>query len=236
MWAGLETLLFPALVQSPVTLTNGRGVFARSLAEFALTGMLWFAKDVKRLRRQQRAARWEKYTVDELHGASLGIIGHGSIGRATSALAAAFGMTVHGIGRHHTREELEHILETSDYLLVAAPLTPETRGLLGPAELAKLKPSAVLLNLGRGPVVNEPALLAALQSGALRGAVLDVYNEEPLPPHHPFWTLENVLLSPHCADNTASWLEDAMDLVLDNFRRFSAGEPLRNVASKDLGY
>jgi len=198
--------------------------------------MLWFAKDVKRLRRQQRAAHWEKFTVSELHGASLGIIGHGSIGRATATLAAAFGMTIHAIGRHHSREEFNHILATSDYLLLAAPLTPETRGLLGPAELAIMKPSAVLLNLGRGPVVDEPALLAALQSNALRGAVLDVYNEEPLPANHPFWALENVLLSPHCADNTASWLEDAMDLVLDNFARFAAGEPLRNIASKELGY
>jgi len=236
LWAGLDTLLFPALLESPVTLTNGRGVFARSLAEFVIAGMLWFAKDIRRMRRQQREMRWEKFVVEELHGKRLGIIGHGSIGRAVAALAAAFGMKVVGVGRTSPREEFDEIIEQSDFIVVSAPLTEQTRGLVGEAEFRRMKPSCVLINVGRGPVVSESALLAALREGRIRGAVLDVYDEEPLPPGHPLWTMDNVLLSPHCADNTPTWLDEAMQLFLDNFERFDRGEPLRNVVDKKAGY
>lgn len=236
MWAGLETLLFPALIESDVTLTNGRGVFARSLGEFAIAGMLWFAKDIRRMRRQQRERRWEKFTVTELHGASLGIVGHGSIGRAVASLANAFGMHVHGIGRRHTREEFETILQRSDYLLVGAPLTPDTRGMIGETELRRMKPESVLINLGRGPVVDEPALLHALRENWIRGAVLDVFDEEPLPEDHPLWAMDNVLLSPHCSDNTTTWLYDAMELFLENYSLFAKGEQLKNISDKKAGY
>ncbi len=236
MWAGLDTLLFPALVESPVTLTNGRGVFARSLAEFVIAGMLWFAKDIRRMRRQQREQRWEKFLVEELFGKQLGIIGHGSIGRAVAALATAFGMKVIGVGRASPREEFDEVIEKSEFILVSAPLTPETRGLVGEAEFRRMRPEAVLINVGRGPVVEEAALIAALREGRIRGAVLDVYDQEPLPPGHPFWSMENVLLSPHCADNTPTWLDEAMQLFLENFARYSAGEPLRNVVNKKAGY
>lgn len=234
--AGLDTVLFPELISSPVPLTNSRGVFAHSLAEFAISGMLWFAKELRRMRRQQAKRHWEKFNVTELRGARLGIVGHGAIGRATAALAVAFGMEVCGLGRVHTREELVEVLGESDFLLIGAPLTPQTRGLIGEAELRLMKPTAVLVNLGRGPVVAEGALIQALQEGWIRGAVLDVFDVEPLPEAHPFWAMDNVLLSPHCADNTATWLNEAMDLLLDNFQRFDAGQPLKNVVSKELGY
>jgi phosphoglycerate dehydrogenase-like enzyme len=236
MWSGLDSLLFPALVESPVVLTNGRGVFARSLAEFALAGMLWFAKDIRRMRRQQREGRWEKFIVEELHGKRLGIIGHGSIGRAVAALAAAFGMKVIGVGRTSPREEFDELIETSDYIVVSAPLTPETRGLVGEAEFRRMRPEAVLINVGRGPVVDEKALVAALEQGRIRGAVLDVFDQEPLPPGHRFWSLDNVLLSPHCADNTPTWLDEAMQLFLENFERYTSGQPLKNVVDKKAGY
>jgi phosphoglycerate dehydrogenase-like enzyme len=236
MWAGLDSLLFPALVESPVVLTNGRGVFARSLAEFALAGMLWFAKDIRRMRRQQREGQWEKFIVEELHGKRLGIIGHGSIGRAVAALAAAFGMKVIGVGRTSPRDEFDELIETSDYIVVSAPLTPETRGLVGEAEFRRMRPEAVLINVGRGPVVDEKALIAALEQGRIRGAVLDVFDQEPLPPGHPFWSLDNVLLSPHCADNTPTWLDEAMQLFLENFERYASGQPLKNVVDKKAGY
>lgn len=235
MWAGLEGLLFPALVESPVVVTNGRGVFSRSLAEFALTGMLWFAKDVKRMRRQHREQRWEKFTVRELHGATLGVVGHGTIGRATATLASSFGMQVCSIGRRHTREELEEVLG-ADYVLIGTPLTEETRGLIGEAELRLMKPTAVLINLGRGPVVVEEALVRALRENWIRGAVLDVFDREPLPAGHALWELDNVLLSPHCADNTETWLLEATELFLDNYERFSRGDALRNVVDKKAGY
>lgn len=236
LWAGLDTLLFPALLESPATLTNGRGVFARSLAEFAIAGMLWFAKDIRRMRRQQRERRWEKFVVEELRGKRLGILGHGSIGRAVAALAAAFEMKVVGVGRTSPREEFDEVIESSDYILVSAPLTPKTRGLVGEAEFRRMRQNAVLINVGRGPVVDEKALLAALREDRIRGAVLDVYDEEPLPPDHPFWAMENVLLSPHCADNTPTWLDEAMQLFVENFGRFHDGEPLKNIVDKQAGY
>jgi phosphoglycerate dehydrogenase-like enzyme len=233
--AGLETLLFPALVESPVVLTNSRGVFARSLSEFALAGMLWFAKDLNRMRRQQAAARWEKFNVTELHGRTLAIVGHGSIGRETAHRAEAFGMTVRAFRRSGSAG-LQDTLRGADYVLVSAPLTAETRGLIGAPELALLPPHAVLLNLGRGPVVDEAALVAALRKGRLRGAVLDVYDTEPLPPGHPFWGMDNVLLSPHCADNTDTWMDEAMDLFVRNFESWASGQPLENITDKRAGY
>lgn len=236
LWTGLDSLLFPALVDSPVVLTNGRGVFARSLAEFVIAGMLWFAKDIRRMRRQQREQKWEKFLVEELHGKLLGILGHGSIGRAVAALAAAFGMKVIGVRRNSPREEFDEVIQTSDFILVSAPLTPETRGLIGEAEFRRMRPEAVLINVGRGPVVRQEALIAALRENRIRGAVLDVYDEEPLPAGHPFWTMENVLLSPHCADNTPVWLEEAMELFVDNFERYAAGQPLKNLVDKKAGY
>ncbi len=249
MWTGLEDLLFPELAASPVPLTNSRGVFARSLAEYALAGMLYFAKRIGLMKRQQAASQWRPVEVEELHGRVLGIVGYGSIGRAAAARARAFGMRIHVLRRHadlaaqdplvdrvYTPAELNLLRAASDYLLAAAPLTAETRGLIGAEAIAAVKPDAVLLNLGRGPVVAEQPLVAALRAGSIRGAVLDVFEREPLPPDHPFWKMDNVLLSPHSADRTATWLAEAMDLFLENYRRFAAGEPLLNVADKRLGY
>lgn len=247
--AGLEGLLFPVLVESPVVLTNTRGVFARSLGEFALAGMLHFSKDLRRMQSQQAQGLWEPFDVDELHGRVLGIVGYGSIGRAAAERAKPFGMRIHAlrrrpdlsgadplVDRSFSAAELDELLETSDYLLCAAPLTPETRGLIGDRQLRLLRPSAVVLNLGRGPVIDEPALVSALQEGRIRGAVLDVFDTEPLPPGHPFYALENVLLSPHCADHTPGWMDDAMELFVENYRRYLDGEPLLNIADKSAGY
>lgn len=247
--AGLEDLLFPALVESKVVLTNTRGVFARSLGEFALAGMLHFAKDLRRLQRQQAEGRWEPFDIDELHGRVLGIVGYGSIGRAAAERAKAFGMRIHALRRRpglsaqdplvdrtYAPAELSGLLAASDYLLCAAPLTEETRGLIGEHQLRQLRPNAVVLNLGRGPVIDEPALIAALDQGRIRGAVLDVFDTEPLPPGHPFYRMENVLLSPHSADHTATWMDDAMQLFVENYRRYIGGEPLLNVSDKLAGY
>jgi phosphoglycerate dehydrogenase-like enzyme len=247
--AGLDTLLFDELIDSPVPLTNSRGVFARSLAEFAITGMLYFAKDLPRMLRSKGQGRWDPFLIEELHGRTLGIVGYGEIGRTTAALAMAFGMEIHGVrkrpelfagdalvDRAFGGDELHEMLGTADYVLTSAPLTPETRGMIGAPEFAAMKRSAVLLNFGRGPVVSEPALIEALQTGSIRGAVLDVFEVEPLPPESPLWALPNVLISPHCADNTVTWMDDAMELFIDNFARYDAGEPLRNIAQKRSGY
>src|SRR5262249_55278613 len=124
----------------------------------------------------------------------------------------------------------------ADYVVVCAPLTSRTRGMIGEAELRAMKSGAVLINVGRGPVVDEAALVRALRERRLRGAALDVFDEEPLPPGHPFYRLDNVLLSPHCADHTWDWLEQAMRFFLENFERFRKDEPLRNVVDKKTGY
>jgi phosphoglycerate dehydrogenase-like enzyme len=232
--AGVETLLFPELVASDVVVTNGRGAFANALAEFVVGAMLWFAKDIDRMRRNQHRHRWEPFDVVRIEEATVGIIGYGSIGRAVASRCEAFGMDVIAFRRGSLN--LDELLTASDYIVICAPLTPSTRGLLGAPQLALMKESAVLINVGRGPIVDEAALIDALRERRIRGAALDVFDEEPLPPEHPFWSLDNVLLSPHCADHTADAHERAMDVFHDNLARFERGEELVNVVDKEKRY
>jgi phosphoglycerate dehydrogenase-like enzyme len=247
--AGIERLLFPALVESPVPLTNGRGVFSASLAEWAIGAVLFFAKEFRRLVRNQAAEKWEEFAPEMIEGRTLGIVGYGDIGKAMAARARPLGLRVLALRRRPEEsradplvdevlppEALPDLLRRSDYVVVATPLTPETRHLLGRAELSHLKRSAVLINVGRGAVIDERALVEALEQGRLKGAALDVFEEEPLPAGHPLWRLENVLLSPHCADQTVTWLQDATRAFLENLDRFRRGEPLRNVVDKGRGY
>jgi len=248
--AGLDNLLFPELVESPVPLTNGTGVFSPSLGEFALAAILYFAKDFRRMIRNQMAGRWEQFDIAEISGQIVGIVGYGDIGRAVATRVHAMGMRVFAVKRHgppidnadpladriYSPEHRVEMISRCDYVVVAAPLTPETRGMIGEAEFAAMKPSGVIINVGRGPVIDEEAMLKALTEGRIKGAGLDVFTHEPLPPGHPFYRLENVLLSPHCADHTADWLEQAMRFFLENFERFRKGEPLLNVVNKKLGY
>jgi phosphoglycerate dehydrogenase-like enzyme len=245
--AGLESQMFPELAASPIPLTNAAGVFANSLAEFALSAILYFAKDIPRMERQRRERRWEQFDIVELRNAKLGIFGYGGIGRATARLAKSFGMKVFIVRRKSAaRDEytdvvvhpdaLDDLLPELDYILISAPLTQETHARFGDAQFRRLKPSAVLINLGRGPIVVEEALLDALRQNRIKGAALDVFDTEPLPSEHPLYSLDNVLLSPHTADHTATWLDEATGLFLDNYRRFQNGEPLLNVADKSAGY
>jgi phosphoglycerate dehydrogenase-like enzyme len=248
--AGLDSLLFPELVESPVPLTNGTGVFSLSLGEFALGAILYFAKDFRRMIRNQMAGRWEQFDIVEISGQTVGIVGYGDIGRAVATRVRAMGMRVFAVKRHgppldnvdplveriYSPEDRVAMISLCDYVVVAAPLTPETRGMIGEAEFAAMKPSGVIINVGRGPVIDEDAMLKALAENRIKGAGLDVFTHEPLPPGHPFFQMENVLLSPHCADHTADWLDQAMRFFLENFERFRKGEPLRNVVNKKLGY
>ena len=248
--AGLDNLLFPELVESPVPLTNGTGVFSPSLGEFALAAILYFAKDFRRMIRNQMAGRWEQFDIAEISGQTVGIVGYGDIGRAVATRVRAMGMRVFAVKRHgpplynvdplvdriYSPEHRIEMISRCDYIVVAAPLTAETQGMIGEAEFAAMKPSAVMINVGRGPVIDEDAMVKALTEGRIKGAGLDVFTHEPLPPGHRFYRLENVLLSPHCADHTADWLDQAMRFFLENFERFRKGEPLRNVVNKNLGY
>jgi phosphoglycerate dehydrogenase-like enzyme len=244
--AGVDTLLFPALVESDVVLTNSRGVFSSSLAEFALLGLLFFHKDTRRLLRNQAAARWEVYDPGELRGRTLGIVGFGDIGRAVAAVVRPLGVRIVALRRTSEPHPLaDEVLSTSrlldmaasvDDLAVTAPLTPDTHHLVGEGVFRALRPGAVVVNVGRGPVIDETSLLAALDQGRLLGAALDVFEQEPLPPDHPFWRMDNVLVSPHTADHTAGWEANTMGPFLENLRRFRDGEPLLNPVDKKLGY
>jgi phosphoglycerate dehydrogenase-like enzyme len=133
-------------------------------------------------------------------------------------------------------EDRLRMIEQCDYIVVAAPLTPQTRGLIGDAEFAAMKPNAIVINVGRGPVIDEAAMVRALSEKRIKGAALDVFDTEPLPQGHPFYILENVLLSPHCADHTADWLDAAMNFFVANYERYRTGQPLLNVVDKALGY
>ncbi|KAG2489804.1 hypothetical protein HYH03_011753 [Edaphochlamys debaryana] len=250
--AGLEHLLFPELVEGPVTLTNAKGVYSHSLAEYALTACNWFAKDLPRLRRQQAASQWEPYDVEELRGRTMGIIGYGDIGQACGRLAKAFRMRVIALRRRtelsaaereagvvekiYPPDQLNQLMAESDYVVMATPHTPATHRMVGAAALACMRPHGVFVNVGRGKCVDEAALVEALKSGHIRGAALDVFEEEPLPPSSPLWGLDNVLLSPHCADRTKEFQFESLAFFVDNMARFLGGQELANVCDKRGGY
>ncbi|HTS26631.1 MAG TPA: D-2-hydroxyacid dehydrogenase [Bryobacteraceae bacterium] len=248
--AGLDNVLFPELVESPVPLTNGSGVFSQSLGEFALAAILYFAKDLRRMIRSQAAGIWDPFDITEISGQTVGIVGYGDIGRAVATRVRSMGMQILAMKRHGApvyyvdplvnrvylpAQRLE-MLALCDYVVVAAPLTAETRGMIAEAEFQAMKPEAVIINLGRGPVIDEPAMIRALSEKRIKGAALDVFDREPLYEGHPFYQLENVLLSPHCADHTPDWMDRAMQFFLEQFERYRKGEPLLNIADKKLGY
>lgn len=247
--AGLNGVLFPALAESSVTLTNGSGLFSRALAEFVIGAALYFAKDFRRMVRSQQAGQWDQFDTVMLAGQTMGIAGYGDIGRAVANRARALGMNVLAMRRRPERSQQDplvhevfpperklEMLARSDYVVLAAPLTPETRGIIGETELRAMKPTAVIMNVGRGPLIDEAALIGALSERRIKGAALDVFDREPLPEAHPFFRLDNVLLSPHSADHTPDWKEQAMRFFLEQFARFRRGEPLLNVVDKKLGY
>ena len=246
--AGLDNLLFPELVESQVLLSNGRGVFSASLGEFVLAAILYFAKDFRRMIRNQTASVWEPFDVQVISGQTVGILGYGDIGRAVASRVHAMGMRVLATKRHvpgsidplvqhfYKPEERREMIALSDYIVLTAPLTEETRHMVSDAEFAVMKPTAVVINVGRGPVIDESALLRALAAKRIKGAGLDVFEHEPLPAGHLLYKLDNVLLSPHCADHTADWQDQAMRFFLEQYRRFEKGEPLKNIVNKRLGY
>ncbi len=248
--AGLDSMLFPELIESSVPLTNGRGVFSPSLGEFALLAMLYFAKDVPRLRRDQAKHAWRPFDMLPVRGKTVGIVGYGDIGREVALRAKAMDMRVLALKRHAPPEgsdpgpieqyflvgQLLEMVAECDYVVVAAPMTAETRHMVGANVFAAMRSDAVIINVGRGPVIDEAAMIEALDQGKIKGAGLDVFEEEPLPAESPLYGMDNVLMSPHCADNHAGWMDDAARFFVEQYQRFSQGEPLRNVVNKQLGY
>ncbi|NNL65053.1 MAG: D-2-hydroxyacid dehydrogenase [Myxococcales bacterium] len=246
MGAGVDALL-PAPDLSPdVRIANGRGISGGVMAEHALAWMLHFARRVPRNVEQQARREWRMYAPAALEGATCGILGMGAIGEALAMRAKAFGMRVLATQRTPkpcpyadevlASEGTERVLAESDYVVVILPLTPETRGSLDAAMLSKLRPEAVLVNMARGGIVDEAALATMLREGRLRGASLDVFDEEPLPASSALWDVPNLVVTPHVAGFTRDYLPESFAIFADNLRRFERGEPLVNEIDRDRGY
>lgn len=236
--AGVENLPFDLLRTSDVVVTNSRGLYADALGEFAVAAMLWFAKDLRRLDRQQSEKRWAPFTVERIEGQTLGIIGYGGIGQAIGRRAEALGMRVISVRRRGELHDatVDDVIRESHYVALSVPLTPATYRLIDARRIASMRSDAVLINVSRGAVVDETALADALRERRIRGAALDVFENEPLPAESPLWSLDNVLISPHSADHTADAHDRAVSFFLENLRRFQRNEPLENVVNKAEGY
>jgi phosphoglycerate dehydrogenase-like enzyme len=268
--AGVNALAaHPLYTASAIPLTTTSGVHAAAIAEYAITVLLALAHRVPRMVEWRARGgwpddleRWPLFVPVEVRGATLGIIGYGSIGRELGRIArTAFGMTVLACKRDPGRradagyalpgtgdpagslpeawyppEKVGDLLARSDVVVMCAPLTPATRGMIGPRALAAMKPGAFFVNVGRGATVDEAALAAALRSGRLGGAAVDVFAEEPPPPGHPLYDLENVIVSPHVSGFLPSYDDKCADLFAENLRRFLAGQPLLNLVDRALGY
>lgn len=233
--AGVETLPFDMLRAMTVAVTNSRGIYADALSEFVIGAMLWFAKDFARLAANKAARRWEPFHVERLEGKTLGIIGYGAIGHAIGRRAEALGMHVLAT-RRSGGTPIDELIPASDFVTLSTPLTEDTRGLMNAKRIAAMRTGAVLINISRGAIVDERALVDALEAKRIRGAALDVFETEPLPHDHRLWQLENVLISPHSADRTTDSHDRAMTLFLANLDRFRRGEPLQNVVDLSAGY
>ena len=248
--AGIGQLLIrTGLIAGPITFTTARGIHAKPLADFAAMAILWFAKDGFRMIREQAARRWTRYCGRDVEGATVGIVGFGSIGREVAKVCRAMGMRVVATSRTLRagasdadadqvipRSNLAALLGIADYVVLAVPHTPQTERLLGRAELAAMKPGAVLINVARGAVVDETALIAALREGHLGGAALDVLSTEPPAPDNPLWSMPNVLISPHSASTVTSENTRLTDLFCANLIRYLRGESLLNVFDRERLY
>eukprot|EP00553_Chaetoceros_curvisetus_P001810 CAMPEP_0204614854 /NCGR_PEP_ID=MMETSP0717-20131115/2489_1 /ASSEMBLY_ACC=CAM_ASM_000666 /TAXON_ID=230516 /ORGANISM="Chaetoceros curvisetus" /LENGTH=329 /DNA_ID=CAMNT_0051627639 /DNA_START=1 /DNA_END=990 /DNA_ORIENTATION=- len=250
--AGIDFLESDDLAKVDIPVTNAKGQFSSSLAEYTMMACSYFAKDLPRLMKQQKAKNWEKYDVEELRGKTLGIVGYGDIGRACAKLAHVYGMKIIALRRHPEKSELDsycsvvygtdkkslnRLMSESDYIVCSAPSTIDTRGMVNADAFEAVKENAVFINLGRGPVIDEDALIKALKIGKLKGAALDVFTEEPLPESNELWNLDNVLLSPHNMDQTSTFMHEAAEFfVYENLPRFICGKDLMNPVDPKVGY
>ena len=243
MGAGVERFLVPELPRR-VLLTRAAGVFGPWMAEYALGWCLWVTQRIELFREQQQERRWVEINPVRLARSTLCVVGLGDIGRAVARLARAIGMRVIGVTRSgRPVREAERVYRTSairqalaqaDFVVLAVPLTPVTHDLIGARELAAMKRSAWLVNIARGAVVDEDALIAALAEKRIGGAVLDVFNREPLPPDHPLWGLENVAITPLISGPSTP--AEIAPLFNDNLRRYLSGRPLRHLVDRTRGY
>ncbi len=245
--AGVERLLFREFVESDIILTNSSGVHPIPISEHVLGMMLMLSRGLHESAINQLRKKWERPQPTELYGKTLGIVGFGSIGERIGCLGKSFGMHVIGLKRNvayrtkHADEllppdNLDHLLNRSDFVVIAVPLTKETHHLITERELKLMKETAYLINISRGKIICEKDLVKALKSREIAGAGLDVFEEEPLPAESPLWELSNIIVTPHNAGSTPEYFNRAVDIFCDNLKRFLHGEPLTNVVDKKRGY
>ena len=245
--AGVEHLCPIDWLPDGVTLVNNKGAHAAKAGEFGLMAVLMLHTRMPAVLANQRRAHWESLYATPVAGRTLLIVGVGNIGGALAKHAQALGLEVLGVSRHGrdhphvdrmvTPDRLDEVLPEADFVFVSTPATPETRNLIDRDRFARMKPGAGLINVGRAAVVDYDALCESLASGRLSGAVLDVFDPEPLPPDSPLWQTDRLLVTPHIsADDGESYVPLTLDLFFDNMRRYLAGEPLANVVRPELGY
>ncbi len=251
--AGIEHSLSPELLRSCVLITNARGIHRGPVSEYIIAAMLYFAKrfsDCENFKQNREWRQWEiAGQMVRLAGKTLGIIGYGAIGRELARKARAFDMEIVALRNRAVKQNktlnpviltetdgLSRLLKISDFIAVTCPLTPGTRGMLGRKELSLIKSSAVLINISRGAVIDEDALVSALQGKRIAGAALDVFTREPLPTDNPLFQLPNVLLSPHISGNFPEYQEDVARQFARNLNRFQAGKRLQNIVNKKKQY
>lgn len=249
--AGVEKLMaIPELVESDVVITNTSGAHVDTIAESAFGMLVYLCRNFKRLLQAQSDHVYiaqSDYRGVGLAGMTMGIVGLGNIGRAIGLRARAFGMKVIAVNAGNTDapdwvdrcerlDGLPDLMAEADVVVVCAPLTPLSRGMIGPAEIGRLKKGAYLIAVSRGGIIDEPALISSLESGSLAGAGLDVQAIEPLPAESPLWDAPNLILTPHCSDISDRTDAATSTIMQDNLRRYVAGEPLRNIVDKQVGY
>lgn len=247
--AGIDHLIRKDILASEVTITNIKGMSATPIAEFVIAVALAFVKRLPYCGELQRQKRWQAFPTASLQSKTIGIVGLGNIGREVARLSRAFGMTVIATSRTAGRTgavsdvdrmlpkgQLPQLLAESDFVVLSLPLTEETKGLVGEKEFRAMKPTAYLINVARGGIVDEAALVRALEQGWIAGAGLDVFAVEPLPADSRLWELPNVVLSPHVSGGIEDEFELATDLFIDNLKRYLKGDRLHNVVDKEQGY
>ena len=265
-WAGVDHLRDKAIWDAGVILTSASGVGATNLAQYTLAQLLYWANLMGEWQKYQALGewptnRWDKFAPHELRGCTIGILGYGSIGREIGRIAKTLGMTVLATKRNamqleedgyrvlgtgdpkcemadriYPTEATRSMIKECDYVVITLPLTDSTHHLIDEDMLRGMKPGSVLINIGRGGIINELALIKALKKGWIRGASLDVFETEPLPTKSPLWKLDNLVITPHVSGFTRQYDTRMTDLFVENLRRYLAGEPLLNVVNREIGY
>ncbi len=231
---GVDAILRLPSLKKEILLTSTRGIHGPQMSEMALLLMLSLSRTFQKIIRNQDNAVWERWPAELLYRKKVGILGLGTIGEEIARKCKAFGMTVSGISRVKKKadgvdyfygpEDLSRVVRDIDFLVIVVPLTPQTKKMVGAKVLSSMKPTAFLVNLARGEIVDEEALVQALESGTIAGAALDVFCQEPLPKTHPFWRMKNVIITPHMGGSSTIYVDQALSVFEENLRRFLRGE------------